>query len=105
MRLTIGVDWAPDLGDPQLDAVMAEDREDQLELCAGEGSLRFADDKAAPSAGRVGNVGKKAGGLGAAAPGQRAAYVDVVVHGHDDPAVRLNQLIGEGELPATGVFR
>lgn len=68
MGFAVRVDGAADLWHPQLDPVVAEHREDELELGTREGSLRFADDQAAPPALRVGNVGKEPARLGSSGP-------------------------------------
>ncbi len=43
MGVAAGVDGAADLGNPECDAVVLEEREREPELVAVEGALRFAD--------------------------------------------------------------
>jgi hypothetical protein len=49
VRLAVGIYWAANLGDPELDAVVAEDREHELELRTGKGALRLADHEMRPA--------------------------------------------------------
>jgi hypothetical protein len=100
MRLAVRVDPSADLRHPQLDAVVAQHREDELELSAGERTLRLADDERVPTSGPVRGIHEKAGRLGTPRPRNRPADVDVVVHGDDLAAHRPDELLGEGELPA-----
>ena len=85
----VGIDAPADLRDPQVDAVVAQHRERELELRAGERPLGFGDHQRVPAARRVGDVGEESAGFGASRPRDRAAHVDVVVDGHDAPAGRV----------------
>ena len=67
-----GIDRAADLGHPQLDPVVHEDREREAELVAVERALRFADHDCVEPAIMVGECLEETGGLGATWPRQRA---------------------------------
>ena len=56
VALAVGVDPATEFGHPELDAVVRELREHELELTAGERSLRLGDDECLPSPSRVRRV-------------------------------------------------
>ena len=101
----VGIDAAADLGDPQLDAVMHEQRERQRELRAGEGSLRFTDHDRAERAIPAGTVREESCRLGAARPGQRAGDTDVEVLGDDATSLRGDQARRKRALPSDAVGR
>jgi hypothetical protein len=69
--LAFGVDPAADLGYPQLDIVMDEDRERQCELSSGERSLGFADDDRIELSLGAGTISEESRRLGSSRPGQR----------------------------------
>ena len=95
-----GVDRAADLGHPQRDAVVVEEREREPVLVAVERAVRLADHHGVELAGRVLELGEQRGCLRAALPRDRAGLVHVEELGDDLPAARLDQRAGAGELPA-----
>lgn len=70
MRLTGGVNRPANLGDPQLHAVVLEQREGQAELVAVERAVRLTDDDRAEPAGGVFERFQQQRGLRAPFPGQ-----------------------------------
>ncbi len=72
VRVTAGIDCASDLRNPELHAVVNEDREGQAELVAVERSLRFADDDGVETAIGVGEGLEETGGFRSSRPRQRA---------------------------------
>jgi hypothetical protein len=100
-----GVDGAADLGHPQADAVVHEDREAHAELAAVEGALRFADDHGLEVPRRALDRIEQAQRLGSPLPRQRAGQPDVEELRDDFPAGRLDEVAGSRELPRLGCLR
>ncbi|WUH35872.1 hypothetical protein OHA71_10660 [Streptomyces sp. NBC_00444] len=84
------IDRAADLGHPELDSVVHEEREGQTVLVAVEGPLRLADDHRVEAAVRLLQCFEQCRGSGPALPGDGAGLADVEVLGDDD-AVRLDE--------------
>ena len=105
MGLGVGIDPAADLGDPQLDAVMHEQRERQRELRAGKSSLRFADhDRTEPTI-TAGAVREQPRRFGTARPRQRPRDTDIEVLGDDPSPLGGDQARRERALPRDAVGR
>ncbi|WP_307871829.1 hypothetical protein [Micromonospora sp. U21] len=66
--LVVGVDGAADLGHPELDAVVGEQRHREAGLIAVEGAVRFADDDGGEPAPGVAQRREEKVGLGSALP-------------------------------------
>jgi hypothetical protein len=81
---------------------VSEDREGVAELVAVERPLRLSDHDGVEPAFWVGERGEQGAGLGPALGRDRAGLVDVEELGDDLPAVRLDQRLGAGDLPAAG---
>src|SRR6266542_3752106 len=75
----------PELGHPELDAVVPQERGGEPVLGAGEGALGLADYEGVESAILAGAVGEEAGCFRSARPGQRTRDADVEVVGDDVP--------------------
>jgi hypothetical protein len=98
------VDPAADLGQPQLDAEVLEQRVDRRVLDGrSERPGELADHDRVPRVGTGPQFGQQAPGLGPADPWQRPGVADVEVLGHDlrarrQDAARLGELAGPGCL-------
>ena len=90
------VDRPADLGHPQRDAVVVEQRERQTVLVAVERPVRFADHDRVELAVRVLQLGEQRGCLRAALPRDRAGLVHVEELGDDHPAARVDERAGRG---------
>jgi hypothetical protein len=66
----VRIDRTADLGHPQLDAVVGEQRQGQAELVAVERAVRLADHYRCEAAVRVAQCGEQAAGFGPALPRQ-----------------------------------
>jgi hypothetical protein len=82
----------PDLGHPQLNAVVLEQRERQGELGAVEGPLRLPDNDTLEAAGWGAKELQEPGCLRPAFPGERPRLPDVEELDKDLAADRLNEL-------------
>lgn len=102
MGVRAGVDGAPYLGHPELDAVMSEDGEGEAELIAVERPGGLAHDDRLESAVGPGQGFEEGGCHWTALPGQRAGAAYVEVLGHHDSAGRLDEAPRPGELPVLG---
>ncbi|HZU72603.1 MAG TPA: hypothetical protein VE990_07505 [Acidimicrobiales bacterium] len=94
MGVGAGIDGAADLGHPQLDAVVGEDREGETELVAVEGPGGLTDDDRLEATVHPGQRFQQGGRLGSALPRQGAGAADVEVLGDDDAAGRLDKRPG-----------
>jgi hypothetical protein len=94
-----GIDRSAHLGDPQLDAVVLEQREGQGELRAVERTLRFADGHGLEAPVGGGQELEELGGLGPTLPGEGPGLPDIEELGDDCAARRLDELQGSPELP------
>jgi len=104
MGFVVGVDRPADLRHPQRHAIVSEQREGIAELVAVERPLRLSHNDRLEPAVRVRECGEQGAGLRPALRRDRAGLVDVEELGDDVPAVRLDQRLGAGELPAAGRF-
>jgi hypothetical protein len=101
MSLGVRVDRSADLGHPQLDAIVNEQRECETELVAAECPMRFADDDAVEAPTRIGECVQQPGGFGAALPGERSRLADVEELCDDLAVDGGDQRVGSVELPGS----
>ena len=71
------VDWSADLGHPERDAVVHEDRERQTKLVSVERPLRFTNDHGIKATAGIRQAVEKTVRLGPALPGKRSRLADV----------------------------
>ncbi|WP_234025016.1 MULTISPECIES: hypothetical protein [unclassified Streptomyces] len=105
VSFTVGVDPPADLGNPQLDAVVHEEREGEAELVVVEDTLRLTDDDRIETAIRILQGREQLCGPRPSQPRQRPALPDIEVLGDDAAAGRFDERSGAGELPVPGSRR
>ena len=96
-----GYRGAADLGNPQRDAVVDEQREGQAELVAVERPVRFADHHRLEAPIWIAQCREQRAGLRSARPRQGPALAHVEELGHDHAAVWLDERLAPVELPGS----
>jgi len=97
--LGAGIDSTTDLGNPQLDAVMLEQRESQGELRAVEGALRLPDGHRLEPTIRGAQEFEEPRGFRPALPRKEAGQPDVEELRDDRATAGLDDLQGSPKLP------
>lgn len=99
VRFRVGVDGTADLGNPEGDLVVHEEREGQAELAATERPLRFTDHHRVEAPPGIGEIGEEPGGLRASLPWKGPALPDVEVLDDDLAPVGMDEVGSPPELP------
>lgn len=100
MGFGAGIDPPADLGDPQLDPIVLEQREGQGELRAVESSLRLPDRYCLEASVGGAKELEEPGGFGSALPREGPGLPDIEELGDDRAAGRLDELQGSPERQA-----
>jgi len=99
LYVTGGIDATTEFRHPEVDAVVAEEWEDEPELVAVEHPVRLADYDRVKASARVAESVEKSCGLRPALPGQRARLTDIEELANDLATVRLDEGPSARELP------